>query len=178
MNIEDSDMNNDLKRVDFDPFAGPEIIRMARAVEPQQEIWLSCAIGGPDANRAFNESVSLLMKGHWNQHAMEKSLEHLTHRHEALRSSFSADGTEICIYKNVVLNLEYEDLSGITDEQQKAFIKEFAKKDACTAFDLLNGPLFRFAIFTLAPQKHYLTLTATSYYMRWMVGRHTVAGSG
>jgi amino acid adenylation domain-containing protein len=159
MSREEND-RNEIKRVDFDPFAGPEIIRMARAVEPQQEIWLSCAIGGPDANRAYNESVSLMMKGTWMQDAMEKSLEDLINRHEALRSSFSADGTEICIYKNIPLNLKYEDLSGKTDEQQKAYIKEFAKKDASTPFDLLNGPLFRFAVFTLSPQKHYLTLTA------------------
>src|SRR5450432_2641509 len=153
-------MNEEVKSVDFDPFAGREIVLIAPTVEPQQEIWLSCIIGGPDANRGYNESVSLLMKGVWDEPAMEKSLEALIQRHEALRAAFSADGSEICIYKDFPLSLVYEDLSQIAASGQKEFISAFAKNDAETPFDLLNGPLFRFAIFTLDHQTHYLTLTA------------------
>lgn len=132
--------------VDYDPFAGREIVRVAPTVEPQQEIWLSCIIGGPDANRGYNESVSLLLKGIWDQSAMEKSLDELIRRHEALRSSFSADGSEICIYKEIPLNLFYEDFSGKSEKDQQEGIKQFAIQDAATSFDLLNGPLFRFSL--------------------------------
>jgi amino acid adenylation domain-containing protein len=160
MSFEEYHMNDDEKPVDFDPFAGREIVFIAPTVEPQQEIWLSCIIGGPDANRGYNESVSLLMKGKWDHTAMEKSLESLIQRHEALRSAFSADGSEICIYKDLPLNLVYEDLSEKKQTEQKEFIRAFAKNDALTPFDLLNGPLFRFAIFQLDSHTHYLTLTA------------------
>jgi amino acid adenylation domain-containing protein len=160
MSADKKDMEEEIKPVDFDPFAGREILLIAPTVEPQQEIWLSCIIGGPDANRGYNESVSLLMNGDWNQPAMEKSLDALIQRHEALRAAFSADGSEICIYKEFPLNLTYEDLSGISVGEQKEYIRSFAKTDASIPFDLLNGPLFRFAIFTLDNKTHYLTLTA------------------
>ena len=153
-------MNLEEIPIDFDPFTGRDIERVAPTIEPQQEIWLSCIIGGPDANRGYNESVSLLLKGSWNQPAMEKSLVELIARHEALRAVFNSDGSEICIYKELPLNLEYEDFSGKTDAEQKESILAFAKKDAATPFDLLNGPLFRFAIFKLDENVHYLTLTA------------------
>ncbi len=157
----DKTYTNELERsVDYDPFAGREIVRVAPTVEPQQEIWLSCIIGGPDANRGYNESVSLLLKGKWNQTAMEKSLEELIQRHEALRSAFSADGSEICIYKEFPLNLFYDDFSGKSEKAQQAAIRQFAIQDASTSFDLLNGPLFRFSLFKLGEQSHYLTLTA------------------
>ncbi len=153
-------MNVDEIAIDFDPFAGREIIRIAPTVEPQQEIWLSCIIGGPDANRGYNESVSLLMKGEWNQSAMEKSLQQLINRHEVLRSAFSADGSEICIYRDYPLDLILEDYSGKSEEEQIELIRAFAISDASTPFDLLNGPLFRFAIFKLEDRAHYLTFTA------------------
>ena len=46
--------------VEFDPFAGPEITRLAPTTAPQLEIWLACLLGGQDASRAYNESLSLL----------------------------------------------------------------------------------------------------------------------
>ena len=146
--------------VEFDPFAGPEIIRVIPAIEPQLEIFLSCLLGGEDANRAYNESVSLLLKGKWNQEAMVSALGDLILRHEALRSAFNTDGTQICIYKAFPLNLIFENLSGKSIEDQQSFIRSFAKKDALTSFDLLKGPLFRFALFELDTETHYLTLTA------------------
>src|SRR5450432_65458 len=160
MSLDKNDMHNDEKSVDFDPFAGLEIIRIAPTVEPQQEIWISCMIGGPDANRGYNESVSLLMKGKWDQSAMEKALQALINRHESLRASFSGDGSEMVIYKEFPLNLKQEDLSKKSDAGQKEFIKTFAIEDAATPFDLLNGPLYRFAVFNLNDTTHYLTLTA------------------
>ena len=160
MNPDKSHMTEIAKPVEFDPFGDREIVRVAPAVEPQLEIWVSCAIGGADANRSYNESVSLLLEGAFDQSAMERSLQDLIQRHEGLRSAFSADGSQICIYKDVPLNMVYSDLSSKNDSQQKQFIDDFKSIDASTAFDLLNGPLFRFALFKLNENEHYFTLTA------------------
>jgi amino acid adenylation domain-containing protein len=148
------------EEVEFNPFDGPEIMRVVPAIEPQLEIWASCQIGGADANRAYNESVSLDLKGSFSLQALEKALKELLNRHEALRSSLSADGTRICIYRELTLPLKQVDLSDRLPDKQQAFIDEYAKADAETAFDLVNGPLFRSAVFTLAEQRHYLTITA------------------
>ena len=110
-----SDLYN-FKAVDFDPFAGPELERVVPVIEPQSEIWISCLMGGEDANRSYNESVSLRLHGSFNQAAMIKSLEDLINRHEALRSTFSADGKQICIYKSSELHLVFHVLSTQTEE--------------------------------------------------------------
>ncbi|HVM89005.1 MAG TPA: amino acid adenylation domain-containing protein [Puia sp.] len=154
------DFTNDLLPVDFDPFAGPEILHVIPAIESQLEIWASCLIGGKEASLAFNESISLLFKGNFNRMAMEQSLQDLIKRHEALRTSFSADGKQICVYKELTLPVFYKDLSGEDRENQQEYINGYVKKDVNEPFDLLNGPLFRMALFKLADREHYLTLSA------------------
>ena len=153
-------LTNDLVPVEFDPFTGPEIIRVLPAIEPQQEIWISCRLGGEDANRSYNESVSLRLTGPFDRPAMENALRDLIARHEALRSAFSADGHKILVFKELPINLFYQDLSTLSKEDQQAFVDRFSTQEAQTAFDLLNGPLFRMALFRLGPEEHFLKLTA------------------
>jgi amino acid adenylation domain-containing protein len=148
-----------LSPVEYNPFEGPEIARVAPTIDPQLEIWVSCLMGGEDANRSYNESVSLLLTGPFNRVAMQSALQDLINRHEGLRSAFSADGKQICVYRAVGLSLIWEDLSTQEERRQHAFIRHFAKKDAEKAFDVLNGPLFRMALFKLGEEKHYLTIT-------------------
>lgn len=148
------------KPVDFDPFAGPELVRAVPAIEPQLEIWVSCLMGGEDANRSYNESVSLRLMGRFNLIAMETALKDLVQRHEALRSAFSGDGSKICVYKELPSKLFYEDLSSDNLSAQEQYIAEFSQRNAETSFDLLNGPLFRVALFKLGNEEHYLTLSA------------------
>ncbi len=148
-----------LSPVEYNPFEGPEIAKVAPTIDPQLEIWVSCLMGGEDANRSYNESVSLLLTGPFNQTAMRSALQDLINRHEGLRSAFSADGKQICVYRAVALNLIAEDLSNQDEQRQRSFISRFAKKDAETAFDVLNGPLFRMALFKLGDERHYLTIT-------------------
>ncbi|HLZ85961.1 MAG TPA: condensation domain-containing protein, partial [Puia sp.] len=140
---------NDLLPVEFDPFSGPEILRVLPAIEPQQEIWISCRLGGEDANRSYNESVSLRLNGPFDQPAMEHALRDLIARHEALRSAFSADGRKMIVFRELPANLYFEDLSTRQPDEQQAFIDSFSKTEARTAFDLLTGPLFRMALFRL-----------------------------
>ena len=151
---------SDLLAVDFDPFGGPEIVRVVPVIEPQLEIWVSCIMGGEDASRSYNEAVSLNLTGTFNYDAMRFALRDLLQRHEALRSSFSADGKQICIYKELPLHIFFEDLSKQNTEEQQSYITEFSKKEAETTFDLLNGPLFRFAVLKISDQQHYLKITA------------------
>src|SRR6516225_6524744 len=160
MNLDRNKHIQDLKPVDFDPFGGPELQLVSPATEPQLEIWTSCLLGGEDASRAYNESVSLLMKGECNLQAMRLALDELVSRHESLRSSFSPDGKQICISKTGSLALEFEDLSAKDPISKDQFITAFCIRDAETSFDLINGPLFRAALFKLGDTENYLQLTA------------------
>jgi amino acid adenylation domain-containing protein len=158
--VDQGKLTNDLTPVEFDPFTGPEIIRVLPAIEPQQEIWISCRLGGEDANRSYNESVSLRLTGPFDRQAMENALRDLVARHEALRSTFSADGFKILVFKELPIDLFYRDLSGTAPDEQEAFIARFSSEQALTAFDLLNGPLFRMALLRLGHEEYFFKLTA------------------
>jgi len=148
------------KPVEHDPFALPEIQRIVPAIQPQIEIFTSCFLGGENASRSYNESISLHLSGKFNHQAMVQAVQDVVKRHEALRATFNADGTQIFIHKFSDVNIFFQDLSGAHEDQHQKFIKEFNTKDAHTSFDLMNGPLFRVAIFKLCEQVHYLTLSA------------------
>jgi amino acid adenylation domain-containing protein len=158
--LEKKDTITNLKPVEFDPFAGPELIRVVPAIEPQMEIWISCLLGGADANRSYNESISLRLNGSFHLAAMKQALQEVTKRHEALRSTFSADGKQICIYREIPLSLRLEDLSAQSTKKQEEYISAFAKQNAWETFDLVNGPLFKTALFKLSEEEHYLTIAA------------------
>ncbi len=149
-----------LEPIDFDPFAGPEIIQLIPLAKPQEEIWLSCKLGGDDANRSYNESVSLKLKGQLNRQALETALLDLILRHESLRSTFKSDGTQVLIHKNWPLNLIYQDLSAQTSLNQQKNIDQFVHQEALLTYNLSSGPLFKTVLFKLSANEHYFTFSA------------------
>jgi len=153
--LENTSLVYDALPVEFDPFAGPEISLIAPATESQVEIWTSCLIGGDEANCAYNESASLLLTGIFNKSAMLRALQEIVNRHQALRMSFSADGSNICVYKEILLNVDCQDLSSLSTDDQYITVTNYNKKNALTPFDLVQGPLFKAAVFTLAEHEHY-----------------------
>ena len=146
--------------VEFDPFAGPEISQIAPATESQVEIWTSCLIGGAEANCAYNESASLLLTGIFNTNAMLRALQEMVNMHQALRISFAADGKSICIYKELLLDVDYRDLSSQSSAELQNLLEKIDKQNAVTPFDLVKGPLFKASLFKLGEHEHYLTFVA------------------
>ncbi|MDN3548275.1 non-ribosomal peptide synthetase [Mucilaginibacter aquaedulcis] len=153
-------LENLITPIDFNPFNGPEISLIAPVTEPQAEIWSSCVIGGNDANRAYNDSVSLLLTGDLNLNAMLDSLQQLVNLHDALRSTFSPDGKSICITEFLNANVNYQDISGQNTQGQQHYIDQYCESVALAPFDLIAGPLFKLSLFKLSDYKHYLTITA------------------
>src|SRR5690606_13704055 len=131
-----------LTPIDHDPFYIGEIERIVPTAETQQEIWLSCAIGGRDASCSYNESISLKLEGILDATILEQALQEVIQRHEALRYTFSADGRQIHVTANSLTKFHYEDIPAQTDSAQKLFLDEFGTRDAAEPFDLGNGPLF------------------------------------
>src|SRR4051812_12258440 len=102
--------------IDFDPFADREIEKIAHTTEPQKELWLSCALGGDDANLAYNESISLQFEGDFNLAAFKQATHDLVKRHEALRATLSPDGENLIIYKSLSFDVDFKDLSEIANQ--------------------------------------------------------------
>lgn len=146
--------------IDHDPFSTGKIERVIPTAETQQEIWLSCAIGGRDASCSYNESISLELQGALAVGILQEALYDIIRRHEALRYTFSADGRKIHVTADSATKFHYEDISARTDAAQRQFLDEFGRRDATEPFDLSNGPLFRMSLFKLANDVHLLRLTA------------------
>ena len=145
--------------VEFDPFAGPEMVHIAPSTEPQIEVWTACLLGGDNATRAYNIVLSLRLIGAFDRPAMEQAIQALLRRHEVLRSVFSANGEHLCVFKEVVIDIAYQDISEKPADQKDSLIEQYAKQDALHIFNLLHGPLFKAGLFTVSDQEHRLVLT-------------------
>lgn len=145
--------------VDYNPFTGPEISHLAPTTEPQLEIWAACQLGGDDANRSYNESNSLHFQGRLDRTAMERAVQALFQRHEALRSVFSGNGEHICFLARPTNGLLYRDFSGATDTDAEQLVRDYVAQEMQHVFDLANGPLLRASLLKLSDEEHYLVLT-------------------
>jgi len=146
-----------LTPVDFNPFQeGKEITKVVFSNEPQKEIWLSCAIGGKESSLAYNESVSLDLKGIFHPEYFSSALQEVINRHEALRSTVSANGDMLLVYKHIPAALEEENIADLTD--QTTYLDNFISSQMEQLFDLEEGPLFRLYLHKLSTYHHYFTL--------------------
>src|SRR5688572_32069815 len=108
--------------VNHNPFEGPEILYTVPTTEPQKEIWISCIMSGEDASRSYNESITIDLTGTCNRFSVATALKQLVLRHESLRANFSVDGQHMFIYKDYPINLVYEDISHLHEDQQLAYL--------------------------------------------------------
>jgi amino acid adenylation domain-containing protein len=128
--------------------------------ESQLEIWLSAQLGD-EASCAFNESVSLRMRGQLNESALQAAISLVVARHDALRATFSPTGEELRISPaQSVVQYPFIDLSGQTNAEAELAYAHLVDSDARTAFDLVKGPLIRGHLVKLAVDSHALMLTA------------------
>jgi amino acid adenylation domain-containing protein len=145
--------------VDFNPFANGELLLVAPATESQKEIWASVQMGD-DANCAYNESQSLRLLGQLNIEALQAALQQLVMRHEALRTTFSPDGSILCIATSQVFDIPFLDLSSLEALQQEVEVANLRQQSVERPFNLEHGPLFRAQLLKLQTQEHLLILTA------------------
>jgi amino acid adenylation domain-containing protein len=125
--------------------------------ESQTEIWLAAQMSD-EASCAFNESVSLTLRGSLNEPALRTALSFLFERHNALRATFTATGEEMRISAAQPVDLPIVDLAARPDAQSVA--EQIIADDARTPFDLVKGPAARVQLLRLAPDHHVLMFTA------------------
>jgi len=145
--------------VDFNPFEDERTIGKVIAInKAQQEIFLSCLLGGDEANLAYNESVSINLTGNFEIEYFKMAFAQVIDRHEALRSVVSGDGEKLIIYKEMPFEIAVQDLSGLTPKTKELESSNFLKKQMSTPFDLNQGPLFRAFVHRSEIEKHQITL--------------------
>lgn len=151
--------NSKLQTVDYDPFAGADVAVIVPTTEPQREIWLADQLSR-EASLAYNESISLRFTGPLDVGALRAALRALVERHDALRATISANGENLCIAKDISLDVPLIDLSKHESLANAAGIEAARRHAVETQFDLEKGPLFRAEILRVSDSEHTLIITA------------------
>ncbi len=145
---------------DFDPFAGPALAAAVAATAAQREVWAATWMG-EDASLAFNEAVSVELRGVLDVGALTAAVRDVVARHEALRATFSHDGTVLAVAEaDGALPVARHDWSALPPQEQDAAWAALRTRVVTDPFDLLRGPLVRFDLARFAPERHALVVSA------------------
>ncbi len=126
--------------------------------EPQREIWLAAALND-EANCAFNESLTLDLRGPVRESDLLAALDTVLQRHDALRSTISADGEWLEV-GGAGVTIDSRDLSAMDRMSAEAAVVAAVEGEASAPFDLERGPLVRALLLKLADDHTALLLTA------------------
>jgi iturin family lipopeptide synthetase A len=127
--------------------------------EAQRQLVLLAQMN-PEGSATYNESVALELTGRLRMDALQRTVQSLVDRHEALRS-------RICVQDNVLVvapHLKFEvpvvDFSDFSVDEQDASIAHWFKTQSQSTFDLEQGPLLKVNVLKVSAERHYLHLSA------------------
>jgi len=138
---------------DFNPFAAGAIARVAATTQPQREVWLADRLS-EEASLAYNESITLRLHGALDVAALSGAVHDVINAHEALRSTFSADGQQMIVGDSLDIDIPVH-ASADTNALERA-----CERAVSVQFDLEAGPLVRAEIFSFGATEHALVFTA------------------
>ncbi|HET9620023.1 MAG TPA: amino acid adenylation domain-containing protein, partial [Kofleriaceae bacterium] len=140
------------------PAAAQAGVREAPSTEPQREVWLADRLG-PEASLAYNESVSLHLRGELDVPALRAAVRELPLRHDALRATFGADGLTIRAGAAPELEVPLRDLEGLAAAERDLELRAITARHVNEPFDLERGPLVRAELVRLDADHHVLVFT-------------------
>lgn len=126
--------------------------------EAQKGLWTVSSLS-PTASSAYNESINIRLRGPLDVPALHSAFSALVRRRDALRTTFSADGTMQRIVPELAVTLPLVDLSSFSSQEQQAHLDEKLTLDVEQPFDLEQGPLFRARLIRLGDEHHILAMT-------------------
>jgi amino acid adenylation domain-containing protein len=159
------------------PDGGRAVIRPRRGSDPcplsfaQQRLWFLDQL--EPGNPAYNVQNSWRFEGELDLPVLERSLNEIVRRHEALRTAFPVvDGSPVQkIAPELIIRLPQLDLSGLPPAEAEAEARRVAAAEAIRPFDLSRGPLIRAQILRRGAADH--TLLATIHHIvldGWSLG--------
>ena len=127
--------------------------------ESQREIYLAAALN-VEGNCAFNESLTLDLRGPVRIDDVVCALDVVMARHDALHSTISEDGESLVVAGKHELHTSFVDLNGLSAAQQQQILQDARIEEGRTPFVLTSGPLARATCYQLATDHAVLLLTA------------------
>ncbi|RKH22355.1 condensation domain-containing protein, partial [Corallococcus sicarius] len=123
-----------------------------------QRLWLIDQLepGSP----LYNMPVAVRLDGTLHADVLERALQEVLRRHDALRTTFAqVDGEPVqVIHPEVVLPLGHVDLSGVDAAQREGEARAQVAQEMRRPFDLRRGPLVRAVLFKLTEREHILVV--------------------
>ncbi|MFN0185512.1 MAG: amino acid adenylation domain-containing protein [Aquabacterium sp.] len=145
--------------VDYDPFAEAALARVVPTTEAQREVWLASQLGA-EASLAYNESLSIRIRGVLDRDVLGAALNDLVARHESLRATLSSDGETLQVAAEMSLPVAWIDGSTLDGPAREAEVALALRRAVTIPFDLAAGPLARAELLRLDPADHVLVFTA------------------
>lgn len=130
--------------------------RMPLSVGQEQLWFLEQMVPG---RSTYNVATAHRIRGPLDVTALRTALTALTARHEVLRGTVSSgDGTPMMVIAPVsAVALPVEDLASEPADTREQRLSEALTAHAAAPFDLVAGPLYRFALYRLGPEEHVLS---------------------
>ncbi|MFZ4851340.1 MAG: condensation domain-containing protein, partial [Caldilinea sp.] len=121
----------------------------------QERLWFLDQLDG--SHSAYNMPGAVRLSGELDVAAVERSLQEIVRRHEALRTVFGLqEGQPVQQILPAAFHLPRIDLSML--ESQDAEVERLLVAELHHAFDLAQGPLFRATLLCLQPQREHVLL--------------------
>mgnify|MGYP000963431175 CR=1 FL=1 len=124
----------------------------------QQRLWFLDQL--EPASPYYNVPAAVRFSGALDVAVLERSLNEIIRRHEALRVTFeSVDGRPVVrALPELAVRLQRVDVSDRPRPEREAEAQRLARAEALRPFDLARGPLIRGSLFRLAPDEHLFLL--------------------
>ncbi len=139
----------------------PPLVHVPRAGDvqlsfAQQRMWFLQQLEPESA--VYNTPFGVRLRGPLESEALEKSLNEIVRRHEALRTSFTVrDGSPVqSVAAELELRVEEVDLRRLSAEERELEAQRLARAEAAKPFDLSCGPLLRVKLVRLEEREHVL----------------------
>jgi glutamate-1-semialdehyde aminotransferase/acyl carrier protein len=139
-------------------FPAPALRRLP-LTDDQRELW-ELARFSDTSSLALNLAVGLRLRGPLDRPALERALQHLIDRHEALRVTFDPSGAGQTVGPPRPAEIAWTDLSGngAAEADIDSEADALLSAELMRPFDLAAGPLIRFHLVRLEGDLHILAL--------------------
>jgi amino acid adenylation domain-containing protein len=131
----------------------------ARSSFAQERMWFMEQLEPGSA--LYNISIALRLRGKLHVEAVEKALQQIVSRHEALRTAFVSEHGAVrpVIEKAVTLALPLLDLSHVETQEREQQAEAILIEEAQRPFDLRQAPLLRTQLLRMGSEDHILQIT-------------------
>lgn len=145
------------KGKEIDLISGSAIVGRYAITEQQAELLTACLIGGEDANRAFNQTMTLELNGPLDKSALIYAINELIERNDSFRTVFDIPNKTAIILQ---LPAQFTSVELASSEDHEVYLQELLGQYAEKAFNLRKGPLHRIHLLSRGDNQHFLTFEA------------------